>query len=38
VKKKVFSPFSMRLETELRCLLFPLIIIEMFLQLGVHQC
>ena len=27
-------PFAMRLETELRCILFPLIILEMFLQLD----
>ena len=26
----------MRLEIELRCILFPLITLEMFLQLGVH--
>ena len=26
----------MRLEIELRCILFPLIILEMFLQFGVH--
>ncbi|CDQ72581.1 unnamed protein product [Oncorhynchus mykiss] len=31
---KVFRPFAMRLEIELRCILFPLIILEMFLQLD----
>jgi hypothetical protein len=42
---KVFRPFSMRLQIELRCILFPLIILEMFLQLDwspavvkVHTC
>ena len=29
-----FRPFAMRLEIELRCILFPLIILEMFLQLD----
>jgi hypothetical protein len=31
---QVFRPFSMRPEIELRCILFPLIILEMFLQLD----
>ena len=31
---QVFRPFAMRLEIELRCILFPLIILEMFLQLD----
>ena len=30
----VFRPFAMRLEIELRCTLFPLIIFEMILQLD----
>jgi hypothetical protein len=30
----VFRPFAMRLGIELRCILFPLIILEMFLQLD----
>jgi hypothetical protein len=29
----VFRTFAVRLETELRCIFFPLIILEMFLQL-----
>ena len=33
---KAFRPFPMRLKIELRCILFPLMILEMFLQLGVH--
>jgi hypothetical protein len=31
---QVFRTFSMRLEIELRCILFPLITLEMFLQLD----
>ena len=31
---EVFRPFAMRLEIEVRCTLFPLIILEMFLQLD----
>ena len=30
----MFRPFAMRLEIELRCILFPLIILEMLLQLD----
>jgi len=30
----VFRPFAVRLQIELRCILFPLIILEMFLQLD----
>ena len=30
----VFRPFAMRLEIELRYILFPLIVLEMFLQLD----
>ena len=33
---QVFRPFAMRLKIELRSILFPLIFLEMFLQLGVH--
>ena len=35
-KQKVFRPFATRLRIELRYILFPLIIVEMFLQLGVQ--
>jgi hypothetical protein len=35
-KTGVFRPFAMRRGFELRCILFPLIILEMFLQFGVH--
>jgi hypothetical protein len=30
----LFRPFARRLEIELRCILFPLFILEMFLQLD----
>uniref|UniRef100_A0AAZ3PWY7 Uncharacterized protein n=1 Tax=Oncorhynchus tshawytscha TaxID=74940 RepID=A0AAZ3PWY7_ONCTS len=33
-KRKLFRPFAMKLEIELMCILFPLIILEMFLQLD----
>ena len=33
---ELFKSFAMRLQIELRCILFPLIILEILLKLGVH--